>query len=518
MQACLVRTRAARTEQTTTATATAEVTGRTEGEAAAGEDNRWSDGGEDSQLPDLLPRLRPIAQLPRRAQGYHLTLDDSSPSGYAGVTWRGDLQRPTFEARLPSRDGRGRIGMYRTAVEAAVAIAKATEEVQRAAKALTQLPRRAQGYDLVVDDSMPYGYAGVTRRADPYGPEFEAHAGRRRVGMYHTAIEAAVAIAKAHIDEEQRAAWARVIRAPGPTELHEALRAIDDAPGTWNGWRHELHGRMRIQRARLGDELAARLDSIDGDIGALRSAMDMALAAGTQVHGLSPAFEAALRHGHHVLAEADAETRRRAERRAAGAPEDLPEMPRELRCPITMEPLRDPVIAADGHAYERSALARHLQTSHRSPMTNEDLPHTEVVPSITLRTLAGGWPEREHALMMRWEAERGWVTNRMVPSEVGLEFVLGHHSPRIIHCLRRLARDAFHFGASGRVDPRPRHCVACVIHWRIVRGPRAHWRRSGEAGYVRDSGHSVDEVSDCCEVCDCRPVAQGRTALHQAEE
>jgi len=55
------------------------------GSANGGEDDRWSDGGEDSQLPDLLPRLRAqLPQLPQRAQGYHLTLDDGSPSGVLG--------------------------------------------------------------------------------------------------------------------------------------------------------------------------------------------------------------------------------------------------------------------------------------------------------------------------------------------------------------------------------------------------------------------------------------------------
>lgn len=46
-----------------------------------------------------------------------------------------------------------------------------------------------------------------------------------------------------------------------------------------------------------------------------------------------------------------------------------------MLCPITRELLVDPVMAQDGHTYEKSALLRHLECSNRSPMTNEPLLH-----------------------------------------------------------------------------------------------------------------------------------------------
>merc|ERR1712093_777929 len=48
-------------------------------------------------------------------------------------------------------------------------------------------------------------------------------------------------------------------------------------------------------------------------------------------------------------------------------------------CPITLEPMRDPVCAADGHTYEHEAIADWLRHSRRSPMTNIHLPHTKLV-------------------------------------------------------------------------------------------------------------------------------------------
>jgi len=45
----------------------------------------------------------------------------------------------------------------------------------------------------------------------------------------------------------------------------------------------------------------------------------------------------------------------------------------EFLCPITLELPLDPVTAADGHIYERSAIERHMATQGaalRSPITN----------------------------------------------------------------------------------------------------------------------------------------------------
>ena len=59
----------------------------------------------------------------------------------------------------------------------------------------------------------------------------------------------------------------------------------------------------------------------------------------------------------------------------------LPNMP---SCPITAFPMLDPVVAADGHTYERNAIARWLQGSDKSPLTGAVLPHKELVPNYGL--------------------------------------------------------------------------------------------------------------------------------------
>ena len=50
-------------------------------------------------------------------------------------------------------------------------------------------------------------------------------------------------------------------------------------------------------------------------------------------------------------------------------------------------PLVDPVIAADGHTYERSAIQCHLQHHSTSPMSKERLVHKGLVPNLVMRNL-----------------------------------------------------------------------------------------------------------------------------------
>lgn len=59
----------------------------------------------------------------------------------------------------------------------------------------------------------------------------------------------------------------------------------------------------------------------------------------------------------------------------------------DLRCPITLEVMHDPVIAGDGHSYERDAIERWLATHRTSPLTGRIMPSTSLIPNHRLRTL-----------------------------------------------------------------------------------------------------------------------------------
>ncbi|DBA75482.1 TPA: hypothetical protein ACH3X1_010733 [Trebouxia sp. C0004] len=58
-----------------------------------------------------------------------------------------------------------------------------------------------------------------------------------------------------------------------------------------------------------------------------------------------------------------------------------------LCCPITRVVMREPVIAADGHTYERAAIEACLLHNTTSPVTRENLAHMRLVPNILIRGL-----------------------------------------------------------------------------------------------------------------------------------
>ncbi|EKX45487.1 hypothetical protein GUITHDRAFT_53147, partial [Guillardia theta CCMP2712] len=47
------------------------------------------------------------------------------------------------------------------------------------------------------------------------------------------------------------------------------------------------------------------------------------------------------------------------------------EHPADFLCPISMEVMKDPVIAMDGHSYERQNIERWLEDHNTSPLTNQ---------------------------------------------------------------------------------------------------------------------------------------------------
>ena len=60
--------------------------------------------------------------------------------------------------------------------------------------------------------------------------------------------------------------------------------------------------------------------------------------------------------------------------------------PPEYICPISFELFEDPVVTADGHTYERACIQKHFKLHKAtSPMTNAELPHTQLVPNINLK-------------------------------------------------------------------------------------------------------------------------------------
>ena len=62
------------------------------------------------------------------------------------------------------------------------------------------------------------------------------------------------------------------------------------------------------------------------------------------------------------------------------------DIPNGYECPILQELMEDPVMAADGHSYERKAIEEWIKRGKKtSPMTGAKLPHTLLTPNHNLR-------------------------------------------------------------------------------------------------------------------------------------
>jgi hypothetical protein len=65
--------------------------------------------------------------------------------------------------------------------------------------------------------------------------------------------------------------------------------------------------------------------------------------------------------------------------------------PKDFICPITLGLMRDPVVASDGHTYERASISEWLQAHGTSPKTNCQLENSTLVQNITLRAHIEQW-------------------------------------------------------------------------------------------------------------------------------
>jgi hypothetical protein len=154
-----------------------------------------------------------------------------------------------------------------------------------------------------------------------------------------------------------------------PTCSHAILAALADAATPLDAFPH-LQRKLRsvaterLQRTEAGEDAAA-----------LEAALAMATAMGAS-------DEAVTARVHLRLVELRSAATRRARRESVGLNVALPA---DFTCPITYDKMKDPVVASDGHSYERSAIEEILRGPHPlSPLTRATL-GTALVPNLNLR-------------------------------------------------------------------------------------------------------------------------------------
>lgn len=66
-------------------------------------------------------------------------------------------------------------------------------------------------------------------------------------------------------------------------------------------------------------------------------------------------------------------------------PDALPYIPNHFMCPLTLDILRDPVIAPSGYTYERSAILDFIKKYAIDPVTRTPLTPTQLYPNNNLK-------------------------------------------------------------------------------------------------------------------------------------
>ena len=185
------------------------------------------------------------------------------------------------------------------------------------------------------------------------------------------AIPPLVALLHAGAESEaaKNAAQSLCVLARNPTCSDAILAAVANAAAP-------LHAFSKLQR-KLRSVATARLHRAEA--GETVVALEVALATAAAV---GAADEAVTERVRSRLEELQTAAARRARRESVGL--NVP-LPADFTCPITYDKMKDPVVASDGHSYERSAIEEILRGPHPlSPLTRATLGMT-LVPNLNLR-------------------------------------------------------------------------------------------------------------------------------------
>ncbi|GMI87300.1 hypothetical protein like AT5G01830 [Hibiscus trionum] len=67
-------------------------------------------------------------------------------------------------------------------------------------------------------------------------------------------------------------------------------------------------------------------------------------------------------------------------------------IPDEFRCPISLDLMKDPVIVASGHTYDRNSIAQWINNGHHTcPKSGQRLIHMALIPNYALKSLVHQW-------------------------------------------------------------------------------------------------------------------------------
>lgn len=72
-------------------------------------------------------------------------------------------------------------------------------------------------------------------------------------------------------------------------------------------------------------------------------------------------------------------------------------LPDEFRCPISLDLMKDPVIVASGHTYDRNSIAQWINSGHHTcPKSGQRLIHMALIPNYALKSLVHQWCQQNN--------------------------------------------------------------------------------------------------------------------------
>ena len=116
-------------------------------------------------------------------------------------------------------------------------------------------------------------------------------------------------------------------------------------------------------------------------------------------------------------------------------------IPANFTCSITGGTFVDPVIADDGHTYERTAISRWLRDHDTSPLTNKNLRSKKLVPNHTLQSIIAAWKEQGY----QHQAEHANFKNLIEAPQIDAQMTMSTRFPlpRYIVCDQHKSESRF---------------------------------------------------------------------------
>ena len=144
-----------------------------------------------------------------------------------------------------------------------------------------------------------------------------------------------------------------------------------------------------------------------------------------------------------------------------------------LICPITGEIMKDPVMALDGHTYEREAIATWFEEKQTSPLTGAHLESKTLITNHTLRKLL---EEMGHETSYSSTQEQ-----QSVPLQLNQQTINFYDNEEDNHSV---SVRSIH-----RANNSTNNCThPCHTNYRLAEGCEIHW--GGETEWCCPSGNS----------------------------